>query len=444
MITQLQDTATPEAPMTPAMTSLVLPTLTRAFCPEKVRACARAEGVIRRQGKVDAYSLLMVVILGVVARGPTAIAQIGQVFNEATGLKLARSSFWARFNPGFSRLMSWALQQMLEDARQRTYTPPGVLSKFKDVLAADATVMKVPDALRPFWKGTRRNSACAALKVHAWIRVFTGEMVKCQVTREAFADSKAFGIERELRGTLMLFDRGYASPSLWRRIDSVGGYFLTRIPAGWNQVVVSENRRHRGRAKPLVGRSLKALFGGLKRSIIDVNASFSCRIRGYKGKPGRKVTEQFRVVAVRHPTSGEYSMYATNAPPHMLAAEDIREVYRLRWEVETFFKTVKSGCAANDFPTQKRHIVEALLFAGLIRAALAMRAKASQTWIRVRRINHGQWMRWWNRQLPQALVELVGIDLGELSVDKLLDMLTDPNQGRIPTRFAFAEVEKCA
>jgi len=437
VITTLQHKATPESPMTPAVKSLVVPMLTTLFSTEDVRARARTTGAVRRQGKVDAYALLMVVVLAVTVRGPTAIAQLGQVYCEMTRVKLARSSFWDRFNPGFAALLWWALQRVMDDARTPASRPPGALSVFRDVLAADSTVMKVPDALRPVWKGTRRNSARAALKVHAWIRVMTGELVKCKVTREAYGDSRAFGIDHQLRGTLMLFDRGYASPSLWRRIDSVGGYFLTRIPAGWNQTIVSENRRHRGRARALTGLTLKQTFHELKRTIVDVNVSFQCRVAAYGGKKKRKVQEVFRVVAVRHPETGEYALYVTNAPPSMLAAESIRQVYRLRWEVETFFKTLKSGCSANQFPSAKKPVVRALLYAGLFRAALAMRAKARKRWLDTGRVNHGQWMRWWNRQLPHMLEELVSGPTEPLSLDDIRRMLTDPNHGRIPTRFAF-------
>ena len=70
-----------------------------------------------------------------------------------------------------------------------------------------------------------------------------------------------------------------------------------------------------------------------------------------------------------------------------------------------------------------------------MRAAQAMWAKASQTWIRVRKINHGQWMGWWNKQLPQALVKLVDIDLREPSIETLLDMLTDTNRDRTKTEY---------
>ncbi len=430
--------------MTPAMKSLVLPTLTNAFCEETVREEARSEGVVQRQGKVDAYHLLVVVVLGLVMRGPAAIAQLGQTFGELTGTRLARSSFWYRFKPGFARLVEGVLSRVVSDAREVSVKPPGVLSVFKDVLAADATVMKVPDSLRPVWKGTRRNSARAALKVHAWIRVFTGELVKYSVTPEAYADSRAFGIDQQLRGVLMLFDRGYSAPSLWRLIDSVGGYFLSRIPAQWNQTIVSENRKHRGRARCLVGQSLQGAFTTLNRSVVDVNAEFRCKVRKYGELAERYEQKEFRVVALRHPQTNEFGLFVTNAPPEMLAVEDIYQVYRLRWEVETFFKTLKSGCAADEFPSSKQHIVETLLYAGLLRAALAMRAKAKQGWILIRRVNNGQWMRWWNRQLPTALIELAGFMDSRCSINEVLIMLSDPNQGRIPTRFSLEAVPQLA
>ncbi|MFT6145470.1 MAG: hypothetical protein ACJAZO_003419 [Myxococcota bacterium] len=159
--------------------------MTNAFCEETVREEARRKGVVQRQGKVDAYRLLVVGVLGLILRGPPVIAQLGQTFSRMTGTRLARSSFWYRFNPGMATLVQGVLDRVVLDAREVSVRLSGVLSVFEEVLAADATVMKVNDALRPVWKGTRRNSARVALNVHAWICVFTGELVKYMVTQEA-------------------------------------------------------------------------------------------------------------------------------------------------------------------------------------------------------------------------------------------------------------------
>lgn len=426
--------------MVPDVRSSAVHLLTTIAPPEVVRERARELGVTQRQGKVDAYALLMVVVLGLVVRGPTSIAQLGHVFAGVTGHRLARSAFWARLSEPFAELVKWLLDETVGRSRSAPLRPPGALSAFTDVLAADSSVLKVHDSLRSVWKGTRRNSAKAALKVHAWVRVFTGELVKYRITAEAFGDSRAFGIDHDLRGTLMLFDRGYASPSLWRRIDSVGGYFLTRIPKGWNQVIVSENRRHRGRARSLVGMNLMDALNGLKRDVIDVNASFRCRVRRYGRKKARFVQHEFRIIALRRP-DGTYALYVTNAPPDMLPAKEVWNIYRLRWEVETFFKTLKSWSALGDQPARTPHRVETLVYAALMRATLAMKAKAR--FIRLipartgARINPHQWMRWWNRQLHWLLDDLFPAT-DTLDADDLFAMLCDPNRGRVPSRNAFA------
>ncbi|MCP3975926.1 MAG: IS4 family transposase [bacterium] len=425
--------------MTPDLLTAATRTLATAAKPEHVREQARLLGVTVRQGKMDSYALLMVVVLGLVVRGQTSIAQLGHVYGEVTGFRRARSSFWARFSPPFSDLVKWLLDRLVTEARPPRSRPPGVLHNFTDVLAGDSSVIKVHDSLRGIWKGTRRNSAMAALKLHAWVRVFTGELVKYRITPEAYGDSRAFGIDRELRGVLMLFDRGYASPSLWRRIDSVGGYFLTRIPKGWNQEIASENRRHRGRARSLVGMNLRDALDGLKRSVVDVNVAFCCRVRAYSGAPARFVEHEFRVIALKRP-DGQYAIYATNAPPRMLPAEEAWNVYRLRWEVETFFKSAKSGCALSDTPTRDKHRVLAWVYAAVIRATVAMSAKAR--FIRLAparhrvRINPGQWMRWWNRQLL-GLLDMLELGDGPIEPGELLLMLADPNRSRIPMRNAF-------
>ena len=425
--------------MTPSLLTPAVELLASLTTPEEVREKAREVRAVRRTGKVCPYEFLMVVILGLSVRGRTSISQLGHLFAEVTGVRLARSSFWARFNGGFSELTKWLLDRLVGHARQAPPTPPGYLKVFKDVLAVDSSVVKVHDDLRSVWKGTRRNSAKAALKVHAWVRAFTGELVKYRVTREAFGDSRAFGIDQSLRGVLVLMDRGYGSPSLWRRIDSVGGYFLTRVPKGWNQVITSMNRRHRGRARKLVGKNLQDALLGIKRQVLDVNVVFRCRVRGYRGQRARKVDHEFRVIGLRRP-DGELALYATNAPQEMLSAEAVWEVYRLRWEVETFFKTAKSGCALDELPSKDRHRVEALVYAALIRAHIAMTARgrfvrrapqATGRWL-----NPGQWIRWWNRQLHTLLDLILGAD-AHMSDRQLWRLLSDPNVKRIPTRHAF-------
>ncbi|RMH23760.1 MAG: IS4 family transposase [Planctomycetota bacterium] len=409
---------------------------------QALRAKAKRLGVVRRQGKVDAYALLVTVILGVAVRGPTAIAQLGHMLSQVTGVRLARSSVWARFTPSFRDLVRHVLDAEVSRSRSRDVRPPGVLSAFRDVIAVDATVAKVHDSLEEVWKGTRRNSAKAALKVHTWVRAFTGELLKYKVTAEAYGDCRAFGVDHDLAGCLVLFDKAYSSPSLWRRVTNVGGYFLTRLPLDRDPEIVSELRRHRGRARKLEGRSLRDALAGLRRKYVDIEAVFRCRVRRYGRDKNRWVTETFRLVAVRR-RNGTYEVFVTNAPPSMLPAEVVASTYRLRWEAETFYKTAKTGSGLRELPSKKQHIVETLVYAALLRATTSMQALAT---FRVEvadpigcPVNPGQWQKWWNQQLHVLLNQLAGVD-ARLAVDDLARMLADPNVGRPTTRFAFRAV----
>lgn len=173
---------------------------------EGLRVKAKQLRAVKRQGKLDIYALLATVILGVSVRGPTAIAQLGHILGEVTGTRFARSSVWSRFTPEFRDLVRWVLDQQLQEARSREVRPPGVLAGFRDVLSVDATVAKVHDDLEGVWKGTRRNSAPAAIKVHTWVRAMTGELVKFRLTADAHGDGRAFGVDHDLRGCLVIFD----------------------------------------------------------------------------------------------------------------------------------------------------------------------------------------------------------------------------------------------
>ena len=421
------------------LSTLLTDILTTLAPPEKVRLRARELGVIKRQGKVDAYALLMTVVLGVAIRGPVGIASLRRVMGAVTGLGLARSAFWDRFTPTFAELVKWLLDLVVQQANQAPRRPPGRLSCFKDIIAVDSSVVKVHDLLRGVWCGTRTNSAVAALKVHVWVRVFTGELLQYKVTPEASPDCGEFKVNHSLSGVLVLLDKGYSSPSLWRRITGVGGDFLTRLPADRDPLIVADHRAGRRNSRKLVGKRLRAALAGLRRHALDVEVELRCSVRKYRSSRNRHVMERFRLVAIRNPKTRKYTVFITSVPPKVLPPELVARMYRLRWEVEHFFKTAKSGSGLNELPSSKPHIVLALVYASLIRAAVSMQARANlQTLVEadvdvVSEINPNLWQRWWNQRLPWLLAGLVEAHR-KVTTPDLLRLLGDPNRGRPSSR----------
>ena len=427
--------------MAPTPVEHLVRDLSRVAPPRVVRRAARTCGAVQRQGAVDIHALLMTVVLGVSVRGAVSLAEFRRVYGKVSGTVLARSSFYGRFNAGLAALTKWLLDTLMADSRAAPPKPPGPLSFFKDVLCEDATILQLPDEMAASWPGPRTNSSPAAAKVHARIRATTGELVKVKLTHGRVADCKAFGVGHELRNTLLLFDQGYSSQSLWRRVENVGGYFITRLPADRNPVIVRHLRRHRGRARKVKDMPLREALNGLKRTVLDVECAFHCKVRRYRARNARHATEDFRVVAVHNAETGEWHVYVTNVPIDVLTGELVARTYRLRWEVEQFFKLGKSGSGLHEMPSANEDVVRTLIYAALCRATVSMRGRRGVQAIlgdgRTHHIHALSWHRVWLLHAHAAL-RLLLPPPARLGLDQLRRLCAEANPNRWCTLTSFA------
>jgi len=407
----------------------------------ELRKLARQTGFLKRVRKLDVLAFLSAVVFVLCGRGGQRIASMRRSYALATGVQLARSSFLDRFTPSFDRFVAGILGRLESRARRRRPKLRGLLSSFKDVVAVDATVVRVHKRLAGRWPGTRTTTAPAAIKVHTWVRALTGELLKHRVTGERRSDGKAFGIDWAWRGCLFLFDRGYPSSSMWWRIDRVDAYFLTRLPASHKPSVVGENRRHRGRARKLLGQGLHQAARTLKRSIIDVDCDFGAHIRAYKTRTGRNIRTRFRVVGLWNSERRSFDLYVTNLRPEQMPAEAIRDLYRLRWEVELHYRLGKAGLGLNDLHTTKNHVVTALVRAALVRASVGMQARrqAASTLPPGLWINTERWIRLWAQVLGvfAAAHALGRTGRRAFTWNALARLAADPNRKRRPNRYIW-------
>jgi hypothetical protein len=85
-----------------------------------------------------------------------------------------------------------------------------------------------------------------------------------------------------------------------------------------------------------------------------------------------------------YPDTG--GLYVTNLPSRHFSAEEIAEIYRLRWEIELLFKELKTTCRLEQLPSSREEVVLTLLYATLL-ALLVTRAIARRA--DLRRANDG-------------------------------------------------------
>lgn len=110
---------------------------------------------------------------------------------------------------------------------------------------------------------------------------------------------------------LYLMDRGYWSPELYGTIIENGGFFLSRVP---NEVTA-------------------AIRSGAEQIIIDHNG------------------QSHRLQCKRIPLSnGEIETLVTNLPEGELSDEEMKELYHLRWGIETKYGELKNYLGMDTLP----------------------------------------------------------------------------------------------
>ena len=111
-----------------------------------------------------------------------------------------------RFTPGLARMFRAVLAQLMRKLASSDVRYGGVLEGFRDVLAADATVIRLHRLLARRFSGTRTNCAPAAAKLHLVMSVRGTGAHKVKVTGERAKEHPDF--ERRDLPAYLLHEHG--------------------------------------------------------------------------------------------------------------------------------------------------------------------------------------------------------------------------------------------
>lgn len=348
-----------------------IPAELRSLFPTRwLNAKSREVGLVERRRKVAPAAFFWSVVLGFGTGHRRSIASLRKFFGATTGVALVPSSFYDWFNDHTVRFLRAALGRAIE----RTAEPAGPLrdhlTRFKDVCAADATVIRLRDALQRAYKACRTNHTRAAMKLHLVMSVVGAGPRSVAITGERVNERRRLTVGPWVRGRLLLFDLGYFKWHLFERIKKNGGYFVSRLRDDANPLIIGENRRWRGASRHLRGRRLGEVKDRLAREVVDLIVQVDFERRTYLGRKTRE-RAYFRVVGVRHGGARKHHWYVTNVPITILAPAEVAKTYAARWEIELVFRELKSHLRMAQLASAKRAVVESLVYAALIGLAVS-------------------------------------------------------------------------
>lgn len=356
---------------------------------------ARESGFVERTRKIEPPAFLWALVFGFAFGGERTIAALRRAYETATKSKIVPSAFYDRFDEGLLRFLQGVVALLLDRLAEPTRALAGELSAFKEVIATDATVIRLHDFLAKTFPGCRTNHTKAALKLHVVMTVNGNGPKSVKLTPERRSDGQVLRVGKWTKDRLLLFDLGYYRYQLFDCIRRNGGFFLTRLKVNANPLIVAVHRAWRGASVPLVGERLQDVIARLQREELDVEIEVQFKRRTYSGKQS-SARQRFRLVGLRNEDTGEYHLYVTNLPADRFAAKEVAAIYRARWTVELLFKSLKSDFGLEQMPSANKHVVQALVYAAVVTWVASrelLLAVQSLMGADGRRVTHGRWTR---------------------------------------------------
>jgi hypothetical protein len=239
-----------------------------------------------------------------------------------------------RMRPVMQEMMRRRMNEIIAETRDKELQ--GRLQAFRDILIPDGCAFKLASVLSGVFPGTGQASE---LKLHAVYSVKAGTASSVEQTAGSVHDSEGFWPERWEAEALYLWDLGYNCYERFIDAAQAGAHVVQRLKEGANPVVLCSYGRT-GAALVVLddnGRTVRlneaCAFGYIHHQpTLDLDVLL-------KDDRGREWVA--RVVCLR--IKGEDHYYLTTLPREVFTPQDIGEIYRVRWEVELFFRGWKGG-----------------------------------------------------------------------------------------------------
>ncbi len=236
----------------------------------------------------------------------------------------------------------------------------------RKLFVMDSTTIDLCLKLFP-WARFRKTKA--AVKIHTVLQVDGLLPTFLHISDGKMHDAKAARKLKVPEGSFVVFDRGYNDFCLFKSFTDSNIRFVTR-------------KKSNAKFRTLKSRSVEPETGVLSDEIIEFT--------GHASK--QKYPNQLRLVRYHDQENNKMFTFLTN--DFELDAKTIADIYKARWEIELFFKTVKQNLKIKRFMGTSRNAVMTQIWIAMVVYLLTSyykflhQAKASiQTILRLIQIN---------------------------------------------------------
>lgn len=335
--------------------------------------CGRQNGLEQRRHRgISSSGLVVSLLASLGSRRIESLADLHRDFQAASESTVNYKPFYEKLDkPGFVRVMKAVFESIVRQLTLQVIGPlkSSPLSGFDDLILHDGTSLSLHEDLRSEFPSRFTKCHPAGAALHVTMSLWQQTALKVQIAPDRESERRFLPSAASLKNKLLLADRGYDGLAYLSEVDGSGGFFAVRIKSQGNPIIerVLSGSKH---LRSHVGRRLdEALARAPKSECADLIVTFPPR--GDRGPcTYRLIVERLRNPRKDHKHSDTWMRVLTNVGSERLSKTQVLLAYRLRWQIELFFKELKSYANLRRFCTRKKAIAEGLFWASLCTAAL--------------------------------------------------------------------------
>ncbi len=342
---------------------------------EHVNYLGKISGLIKRERKIKAFVILWVLVFSFGPHLPRNLANMKRKYEKQSKKKLAYSSWYMRFTPELTNFLKLCVTHVIEQlAQEQNKVLNEKLTKFKDVLIQDSTIIRLHKALAKKWPATRSKTVAAGVKVGILVSAVANSPKSIGIYPERTSEMATLRIGPWIKDRILLIDLGFYKHHLFSKIKQHEGSFVSRLKGNVNPLIIDAYTTCTVNNIDVKGKHLNEILPNLKGDVLDVEVEIPFKKPNYNGKSKTRMdSERFRLIAVYNVEAEKYHIYLTDISPDVLGQEDIAKLYGARWNIELVIKELKSGYDLDVVNTTKSYTAEAYIWISILTLLISRR-----------------------------------------------------------------------
>lgn len=332
-----------------------------------------------RKSKLTPAMFVDTVLFKEVSNGRVSLEDHCVALKQRHGVRIKKQSLNERFDETAVKFTQELLKRHLINQIDSTIEKESLsemLQHFSSVKIKDSTRFQISESLKEYYPGSTGAASGAGVHIQFEFDILHGRVNDLNVTdalRQDVTDAQQTmgAIEK---GSLIIRDLGYFSTCVLERIHKQEAYYITRPKTGMDIYHVGSDKKVefdsvylKMTAKKLTYLELAVCIGNQKlpmRLIMEMIPEKEVERR--LGKAQKEANKKGWSLSDEYKSRIRLNLFMTNVPPAWIPTQQVRKIYRMRWQIELRFKAWKSFYNLDATKKMQRYRFECYLYSTLL------------------------------------------------------------------------------